>query len=280
MRELRHFIDVDLYCDAEEVLLDLRDEFDIYPLSAFPKRHEHYGEVFYHLGNNSEFHKDIYKLAWDFPGTVVLHDYNISAFMHDAFYLQADWRLYEAAFVDANGDSQRKGFQGLIHLLNRNVGTHPMSQAVVNRSKRVVVHHQWVKNQFPKREHIEVIPHFARTNYQPTVEEIQNFKRKFQIKETDFVISCFGFINKNKRPDLQVTVARRLLAQGYPVHLLFAGETAPDLHPCKMRCRQANIGRTLPLPDIWMSLSISAQSLLLTSRLILGNRQWERHQGH
>jgi glycosyltransferase involved in cell wall biosynthesis len=104
-----------------------------------------------------------------------------------------------------------------------------MSHAVVNRSRKVIVHHRWIKNQFSNKDHIQVIPMFAKIDYQPTAAEIENFKSKFRIRANYFLISCLGFTNTNKLPKLQIEVTERLLAQGYPVHLLFAGETAPEV---------------------------------------------------
>src|SRR5690242_19402892 len=137
IKALGPYLDLDLYCDATEVDAGLKSEFDLYPLSAFPQQRQRYDETIYHLGNNSVFHKQIYKLAWNFPGTIVLHDYNLSAFMHHAFYLQTDWQLYEAALD--NGESSR----GFIPRLRRYAGANPMSHAIVNRSRKVIVHHRW-----------------------------------------------------------------------------------------------------------------------------------------
>ena len=225
------YVDVDLYCDETQVIDDLKNEFHIYPLTHYPDQHQKYDQSIYHLGNNSIFHKDIYKLAWNFPSTIVLHDYNISAFMHDAFYLKSDWQLYEQALISPNGESETKKLQlqTLIPGLRRNVRAFPMSHAVVNKSKKVIVHHRWLKYQFALAGHIHVIPHFAKINQQPTNDKIQAFKKRFLIDEKHFVITCLGFINSNKLPQLQVEVVRRLLAQGYPVHLVFAGQTAPEL---------------------------------------------------
>jgi glycosyltransferase involved in cell wall biosynthesis len=228
IKGLGPYVDIDLFCDEQELSPDLRDRFPVFPVRAFQLQRQKYDDVIYHLGNNSLFHREIYKLAWNFPGTIVLHDYNLSAFMHDAFYLKDDWQLYEQALSNTNGDSS-KGLRGFVPRLRRNAGAFPMSHAVVNKSRKVVVHHRWVKDQFPDANHIQVIPHFARINQQPTPEQIAAFKQKFQINENHFVITCLGFINSNKLPHLQVEVAKRLLAQGYPVHLLFAGETAPEV---------------------------------------------------
>lgn len=228
VKSLRPHLDLDLYCDgpaSEEVT----NEFTVSSLSEFAQHRQQYDDVVYHLGNNSLFHKQIYKLAWHFPATIVLHDYNLSAFMHEAFYLQSDWQLYEQALVSPNGESEARRLKDLLPPLRRNVGGFPMSHAVAQKSKKVVVHHRWIKDQFSDSDHVHVIPHFARSNYQPEPEQIDAFKRRFGINDNHFVLTCLGFINTNKLPQLQVEVTKRLLAEGYPVHLLFAGESAPEV---------------------------------------------------
>jgi glycosyltransferase involved in cell wall biosynthesis len=228
VKALGPHVDIDLYYDGSEQPAGLRDQFAIYPLSSFQQQRHRYDETIYHLGNNSFFHKEIYKLAWNFPATVVLHDYNLSAFMHGAFYLKADWQLYEEALLNSNGESDRRK-PGFIPRLRRHAGTFPMSHAVVNRSRKVVVHHRWLKDQFHDASHVHVVPHFAQAHRQPSSEEVESFKRRFQINENHFLLTCLGFINTNKLPRLQVEVVKRLLGQGYPVRLLFAGETAPEV---------------------------------------------------
>jgi glycosyltransferase involved in cell wall biosynthesis len=232
VKGLRQFLDIDLYCDARDLSNELKNEFAVYPLTVFPQQRQWYDETIYHLGNNSLFHKEIYKLAWNFPATIVLHDYNLSAFMHEAFYLQADWRLYEEALDHVNGDSKKS--HGIIPRLRRYVGTVPMSHAIVNRSTKVIVHHRWIKEQFSGADHVQVIPMFAKIEAASGAEQVDTFKKRFQIDPKNFVITCLGFINRNKLPQLQVEVAQRLLADGYPVHLVFAGETAPDVKRLQM----------------------------------------------
>ena len=231
IKALKPHLKIDLYYDTDLPAPELQDEFDVYPIQEFPERRETYDDVIYHLGNHSGFHKKIYQLAWKFPGTVVLHDYNLSAFMHDAFYMQTDWQLYEQALVNNNGEAEHKGLTGLVPQLRRNVNGLPMSYAIVNRSRKAVVHHRWVRNQFSNNDHVAVIPHFARINLFPTLDQIEKFKDRFSISDTRFLISCLGFVNRNKLPELQVRIVKQLLAQGYPVHLLFAGETSPEVRP-------------------------------------------------
>jgi len=100
IKGLKPHFDIDLYYDKTTPASEIAAEFDVYPISLFPERRTKYDEVVYHLGNHCEFHKHIYQLAWEFPATIVLHDYYLNAFMHDAFYRQTDGHLYELALTD------------------------------------------------------------------------------------------------------------------------------------------------------------------------------------
>lgn len=229
IQALKSRFDIDLYYDEQAPVAELTNEFQAYPHSVFPSRYENYDEVIYHLGNHTGFHRKIYQLAWDFPGTVVLHDYNLAAFMHDAFYCRNDERLYKEALLEGYGDEGRQELEALRAGLIPYIARFPMSHAVVGRSRKAVVHHRWIKNQFAAHEHIKVIPHFARVNHLPTPAEVAHFKKKFRLRDTHFVISCLGFVNSNKLPELQAIVIKRLIDDGYPVQLVFAGEPAPEV---------------------------------------------------
>lgn len=228
VKGLKPHFDIDLYYDSEAPVTELQKEFAVYPLAAFAAQYENYDEAIYHLGNNSEFHKGIYELAWNFPSRIVLHDYNLSAFMYEAFYRQ-NRELYRQALPGGYGDERHKGLQTLIHRLLPGSSQSPMSQAIVSRSRKVIVHHRWVKNQFTNNQHIEVIPHFAKLNRQPSEEEIRNLKHKLALRDNYFVITCLGFINPNKLPELQIDVVKRLIDAGYPVQMVFAGEPSTDV---------------------------------------------------
>ena len=240
----RHF-EIDLYCEGRAPATALANEFRVYPLSAFAEHYKSYHEVIYHLGNHTDFHRGIYQLAWDFPGTVVLHDYNLAAFMHDAFFCRNEEQLYKQALLEGYGDEGLQEFEGLMQGLVPHLARFPMSHAVVGRSRKAIVHHRWVKNQFAGHKHVEVIPHFARLNHLPSPEEIRNFKQKFRIRDDHFVISCLGFVNSNKLPELQVAVVRRLIGDGYPVQLVFAGEPAPDVKILETEVRSGKFSENI-----------------------------------
>lgn len=236
VKALKAHFRIDLYYDNEAPAVDLQNEFDVYPLSDFAEHYESYDEVIYHLGNNKDFHKGIYELAWHFPGTVVLHDYDLSGFMYEAFYRRNN-ELYRQALPNESGDEGRKRFQALLHRLIPDGAKSPMSHAVVSRSKRAIVHNKWVKNQFTGNQQIEVIPHFAKLNHQPAQDEIEVFKKRFHLRNSHFVVTCLGFINSNKLPELQIEVVKRLIDDGYPLQMIFAGEPAPEVKSLELEIR-------------------------------------------
>ena len=239
IKSLSQDVDIHLFGDRGEIASELADHFIVHPLSAFPKLYPEYDDVIYHLGNHAGYHKHIYELAWNFPGTVVLHDYDLRGFMHEAF-LRSDPGLFFQALTDGSG-SNRQRLNALVSKFTLREQHNPMSHAIVNRSKQVIVHHRWVRDQFEDNRHVHVIPHFAKLNQAVTDEDLAGFKQRIGIKDDHFVLVCIGFLNPNKLPQLQIKVVERLLAEGYPVQLIFAGEPAPELQAMTQEIRPGRL---------------------------------------
>ena len=228
VKELKDDFNIELFYDGEPPAKELQESFATYPLVAFAEKRAQYDRVVYHLGNNHQFHSGIYTTAWNFPDTIVLHDYDISGFMHEAF-LRTHPDLFFQALTNGSDKGQRQRFEALLQKFVARGSRLPMSHAIIARSKKVVVHHRWVRDQFAENTHIDVIPHFAKLNCSPTDSDLRGFREKFGVKPDHFVLTCLGFINPNKLPRLQIDVVTRLLAEGYPVQLIFAVEPAPEL---------------------------------------------------
>ncbi|MGQ0761229.1 MAG: glycosyltransferase family 4 protein [Acidobacteriota bacterium] len=228
VKELRNAFEIDLYFDGEAPCAELQNLFATHPLSEFESRREQYHRVVYHLGNNHKFHTGIYRTAWNFPGTAVLHDYDLSGFMHEAFYRSNPDLYFQATANETAGPGGQRN-AAPAHRLVPPGRSDPMSHAIVDRSRKVIVHHRWVKEQLGDSQHIRVVPHFARLSYSPTDSDLSAFRNRVGIKTDHFVLACLGFINPNKLPHLQIDVVKRLLEEGYPVQLIFAGEPAPEL---------------------------------------------------
>jgi len=228
-KRLKKFVDIDIYYNPEYGMPEcfVINEFSTYPIYLLVKNLSMYDFIIYHIGNNM-LHKNIYKLAWNYPSIVVLHDFNIHPFLQHAFFMTKEDSYYRQALIEGYGDkglhayneAKQKGFPDVFQF--------PLSHALVNRSKQVIVHHRWVKEQLGNLKHVKVIPHFAKINYYPSEDEVFYFKKKYNIASHHFLIACIGFINKNKLPDLQVRVIKRLIDNGYLIKMVFAGELSPE----------------------------------------------------
>lgn len=218
---------IDIYYDNIKPEKELVDAFTVFPLKKLDKNFDEYDEVIYHLGNNSEFHTNIYKYAWNYPSTVVIHDWNIHPFMQHSFLGTKDSSYYEDAMKIYGKDGLNE-LEQIKKIGHPDIWKFPMSDAIAQRSKRVVVHHQWVKSQFLKKDNVEVIPHFSYIKEKPTDTEIKNFKAKHHIQKDEFLISVFGDINTNKLPGIQVEAIKILIDLGYPIKFIFAGKVQVD----------------------------------------------------
>ncbi len=271
VQALQRSFSIDLYCDYDRSsAAPVRTGLQVYSLTRFAEHYQDYDQVLYHLGNHRDFHEEIYKLAWHFPGIIVLHDYNLSAFMHDAFYGKNNEGLYERALLEGYGEEGRQQLQAVRQGCLPDGAEFPMSHALVNRSKRVIVHHRWIKNQFENNGKFVVIPHFAKLNRQPTPQEVQIFKDRLKINGKHFIVSCLGFINSNKLPMLQVEVVKRLINEGYPIKLIFAGQPAPDVerlvHEVRVSDHRSDIIFTGYLNDTDYCSAIVASDLIINLR--------------
>ena len=218
---LKDFFDIDLYYVNERPAESITKAFTVFDHRKLSENLGLYDEIVYHLGNNPKLHSEIYKLAWRFPGTLVLHDYNINLLMRRAFLGTAHEHLYKTALKEEQGAdaTQKADIKGMSE--GSDV---PLSRSIVKRSKKVIVHSMWAKRQFEGMSNVAMIPQFAKIAYRPTNKEIGSFRKKYGIDSRHFVISCLGFINVNKLPELLSKVIKELFYEGYPVKMVFAGE--------------------------------------------------------
>lgn len=226
----RHF-DIDVFWDGlapEETVEGVRKA---YPLGQLEDRCDDYDGIIYHLGNNSLYHKNIYDLAWRIPGIAVLHDYNLHPFMLQSYLMKGNHEMYQAALEEGYGKEGAEHFLNIMAKRQRpDIWKYPMSHAIVKRSKATIVHHHWVRAQFPRELPVYVIPLLAQAyEAKSEKEKSEAFRAKYGIKRHEFVIGCYGFINSNKRPEKVVGALSILRQKGYPARVVFAGELSPEI---------------------------------------------------
>ncbi|HEU5125172.1 MAG TPA: glycosyltransferase [Verrucomicrobiae bacterium] len=150
-----------------------------------------YDAVVYHLGNN-RFHGEIYKLAANRPGIVVLHEYDCRGC--------------------ANEPSSR------LHL-----------RGVLNRSQAVIVHNEHSRRllhqEFPSLP-ISVIPHLL-SEKAMHVDAAASARERVQLPKNAFVITSLGLVQLHKRNHITLEAFARFAKRNPQALLVLAGE-APD----------------------------------------------------
>ncbi|WP_315786948.1 glycosyltransferase [Fischerella sp. JS2] len=226
VRYLKEYADITLYVDNEQECRTDTLELPLKNISALPKDVDKYDCIVYHIGNNTKFHQEIYRMAWQYPGIVVLHELNIHPFLADAFLNTKDEYLYADALREGYGEQGASSYDDVkFKRINPNIWTFPLSHALVKRSIATIVHSQWVKEQLQEIKNIFVIPHGSVYKTVFNIEDdVIALKKRFGISEKNFLISTFGFVNVLKRIPTILEAIKILIDLGYPIQLFIGGE--------------------------------------------------------
>jgi glycosyltransferase involved in cell wall biosynthesis len=147
--------------------------------------------------------------------------------MHQSFFHTKDNRYYKEA-LNIYGQKGEDEFKNIKINGHPDVWKLPMSDAIVERNKRAIVHHRWVKKQLVFNNNVDVIPLFSFIETEPDDNQIKSFKSKYNISENQFIISSFGDVNLNKCPEVQIMAVKQIVDEGFPVKMIFAGKIQPE----------------------------------------------------
>ncbi|HEV3474609.1 MAG TPA: glycosyltransferase [Actinomycetota bacterium] len=176
----------------------------------------------YHVGNNAEFHADIYRLALRYPGLVVLHDLALDDLIR-AFLDRGD---PVGGRAEAEADAAR---ERLVRARPDITGPLevPWCAHLVRRARGVIVHSTFGREYleaFGCRTPVFVVPH-------PVVQAPWSARRAQarapKIRDRmggRLVIGVLGDIGEPKRIDVVLAAAARLEA---PIHVAVVGRTIP-----------------------------------------------------
>lgn len=184
---------------------------------------EGYDEILYHMGN-SEYHFYMYRYIREYPGIVVLHDYNLhGAIQYDSnrknslwqysYYLREDYSLeYIYHYIDEYAN--RRGSRSLFDM--------PVNGFVTNYAKKIIVHSNWCAEKVLKSDiqrPVYVIPFYSK-----------NVFSAVRRKQAEVVrIGVFGFLADTKRI-MPIANAFLKLQKEYPnTKLIYVGEAVGNI---------------------------------------------------
>jgi len=175
----------------------------------------------YQLGNNVEFHRDIYRFACQAPGLIVLHDLALDDFV----------RGMKAAgdplgYVAEREAARLRGRLRSPDVLASEPLREPWCGHVVRRARGIIVHSDFGRRYLEElgcRTPVFVVPH-------PVVERPEDvgraeargreLRRPLEAAGAEVVVGAFGDLNQAKCLDVVMEAVRRIDAR---VHLVLVG---------------------------------------------------------
>ncbi len=215
---------------AEAVLSGLRREgfTDRHRMDViWPVEPKHEGTVpwyalgVYQLGNNLEFHRDIYRHAIQSPGLVVLHDLALDDFVRGL--LAAGDPLGHQATREAL--ALRGRLSSLDALRNEPLRV-PWCAHVARRARGIVVHSEFCKRyleEFGCKTPVFVVPHpvvVRPEDLRKAERRGAELRRPLAAIGAEVVIGAFGDLNQAKCLDVVMEAVAQIDA---PIHLVLVG---------------------------------------------------------
>jgi glycosyltransferase involved in cell wall biosynthesis len=196
--------------------------------AKFPDAHarQPYDAVVYHLGNNADFHTEIYRLALRIPGIVVLHEY----MLHHLLRGMSSAREY----VEAMRYSYGQAGAGIARRLLESdhpaeSWTYPLFEPVVDASLGVIVHSDATRRRILRSRpnaRVAVVPLHLSLDGLPAVTDDSRraLRRDLGISDAGLVVASFGHISPAKRVDVALRAFARFRRDHPDSVYVLAGE--------------------------------------------------------
>jgi glycosyltransferase involved in cell wall biosynthesis len=210
-----------------------------------------YDAVLYHIGNNPEFHLDIFKTMRHRPGIVVLHDTVLY------FLIAGLGRAGLVKYLALLGDeSPSESLLDIIHdSVENNIlrypfpEKHPLLAAIFPYATRIIVHNDSARQKVISsgcKLPVHTIPHlrFSSREGKMNGSTLDRLRRRHHIEEGELVIACVGSIGRTKRIPQTCAALGRLLER-INFRFLLVGEgddVSSSIREAKLEARTIRTG--------------------------------------
>jgi glycosyltransferase involved in cell wall biosynthesis len=183
----------------------------------------------YHIGNNVEFHGDIYRLASLRDGVVVLHDLGLDDLVR-GLVDRGDPLGYRAAREALVGADRLS----LAEARDNEPLAWPWCAHIARMAKSVIVHSAFGKRYLEDlgcRTPVFVVPHppvERETDLRRAAERAPSIRARLGLREGDVLVVAAGDLNPAKQLEALVAAAARLDER---VHLALVGRRIPTFDP-------------------------------------------------
>lgn len=221
---LNHYFSIDIYTSVDCYGVESGNAF--YPMGQIRERSTEYDLVIYEMGNNAQFHKDVFELLEECPANslVELHDLVLGPFFLYSYGSASEKfaTIVKRLYGDRAGEIIPLFIEhgNAVHMRIN----YPLGDRVARYTKYSVVHNQWSRGKIG--ENCFCIPLAA---FRPMIsgkqmkERIRVLEQRYNIGK-ELVIGCFGRIGSHKRVSTILAAVQSLLSENYRFKLVFWGE--------------------------------------------------------
>lgn len=233
IKELSKYFDMDIYVDdGYEPDVNFTGSVCVQNHKKYKKNHEKYADTIYQIGN-SEFHMYMFSYVKDYPGTVVLHDYNLHGIViHTCFASRhKDYSRFRSILLE---DYDKRSADEYIDKLKHGQSGYriydmPLNGFITNYAKKMIVHSNEAKRKLLEKNigrRVFRIWHYAK------VEELNTggkFRENLGYGPNDCILAAFGHIHETKRAMPILRAFRELVKENDNLQLLFVGKLSENL---------------------------------------------------
>ena len=228
---LHHRFDIELYCGAPGSLPESLRGMPARGYGQFPAEHRRrpYAAILYQIGNNPEYHSEIYGVLREQPGVVVLHEYMLHDLMrHVGGVDEFVWAMRYSYGLSA-AQTAREMAEG--HWQNER-WSYPLFEPVVDAADGVVVHGNAIRARVlasrPAAD-VTVVPHPLLLGGRPETTDASRrlVRRRLSIGDDALLLASFGHVTPSKRVDVALRAFAGLRRSHPAARYVLAGEISP-----------------------------------------------------
>lgn len=186
------------------------------------RRHE-FDHVLYHMGN-SEYHDEIYELALQFPGVLILHDF----YLHHSVARRTVGMGDQFAY--AREMAYESGVDGLRQALNPYASPDPydapLCQRLIDASLGIIVHSRFVARLVRKREYagpIAIVPALVEHHVGRSLRDV------LDLPKDALLFGSFGLQTKEKQLAESLQAFQQLRCTIPRAYFLLVGDVLPEV---------------------------------------------------
>lgn len=224
---LQKYYEIDIFSDALKQKYKKCEGVKFYTIKEFEQKQDKYKHVLYEIGNNADFHKEIFEQLEKKGGVAEIHDYLLTPFFFHSYFLKGNKNKFRDLLEKGYGiDGYEEFLMSEKTLRQPDMDKFPMSHTIAACADKIIFHNHWSAEQLGG-ENTAIIPHacFDKEKFENNniINLMAHIKSKYNInKET--IIGCFGWVNANKRPQVVIKAVSELIKCGYPIKLCYWGK--------------------------------------------------------